>query len=95
MFARLTRFKADPSACARLEQLTREALLPLFREQPGFQRLQLLEDHAEGRFAGLSYWDSREAAEAAGAVIDSSVKGVLAGLVDGKLRPRLFEVFEP
>jgi hypothetical protein len=94
MYARLTRFKAHLESRSRVEQLTDEALLPVFRAQPGFERLLLLADEAEGRFAGLSLWESREATEAASPAIDRTVKGVLAGIADGKLTPHLYEVHE-
>jgi heme-degrading monooxygenase HmoA len=95
MYARLTMLKADPSNRPALERATKDQLLPLFRAQPGFKNLMVLADDASGEYAGLSFWESREAAEAASQVVNPVVREAIAGLAQGTLTPHLFDVYEP
>jgi heme-degrading monooxygenase HmoA len=95
MYARLTMLRADPSNRAALERVTKDQLLPLFRAQPGFKSLMVLADDASGEYAGLSFWESREAAEAASQAVNPVVREAMSRLAQGTPSPHLFDVYEP
>lgn len=93
MYARVTMFKADAGARPKLEALT-ERLMPLFRAQQGFKAMYFMADEAGGEYAGFSLWDSKEAASAASAAVNPTVREGLVGIAQGPVSPRLFEVYE-
>ena len=94
MYARVTMFRADPTARPKLEQLT-EQLLPLFRAQQGFKSMYFLAEDGMGEYAGFSLWESREDAEAAAEAVNPTVQQGLADIALGAPTRRLFEVYEP
>ncbi|GAI34457.1 unnamed protein product, partial [marine sediment metagenome] len=46
-------------------------------------------------YASLSVWESKEDAEAAGAVIAPQLEQAVSGIVKGPPTRRFFEVYEP
>ena len=94
MYARVTMFRADPTARPKLEQLT-DALLPVFQAQKGFKSVYFLADDALGEYEGLRLWESKEDAEAAAETVNPIVQEGLADIALGAPTRRLFEVYEP
>ena len=94
MYARVTMFRADPTARPKLEKLTDE-LLPVFQAQKGFKSVYFLADDALGEYEGISLWESKEDAEAAAEAVNPIVQEGLADIALGAPSRRLFEVYEP
>jgi hypothetical protein len=90
MYARFSVVSMGPGARARMEQLA-SRLDAMFRAQPGFRGVTFVMDDAAGDYGSFSLWETREAAEAASAVINP----VVAEIFKGMLTPWIFEVFDP
>ena len=75
MYARLVLYRASPgpSLRSRLERATAE-VGQVMRRQRGFRAAYGVVDEASGEFGGISFWESREDAEAAGAALAAVVQ---------------------
>jgi hypothetical protein len=68
MFARLVRFSFGPGAFDAAKQLSND-LLPQISAQPGCKSATTFGEQASGEYGLFVLWESREAADAASAVI--------------------------
>jgi hypothetical protein len=70
-------------------------IVPAIRSQPGCERCAFFADYETGDYGLVVLWQSKEAAEAAAAVISPMLmRGIEKG--NGTVQSRrLFEVFEP
>ena len=90
MYARLSVITTGPDMRPQLQQLA-DHLAEDLRTAPGFRGVTFLMGERPGEFGSFSLWDSKEEAEAAGAVIRPHIAQSFTGLVF----PWLFEVYEP
>jgi hypothetical protein len=79
---------------ATIEQLV-DQFDPLYRAQTGFKNLFLIGDDSGGDYGSFSVWESREAAEAANAVIAPQLQQALSDKLQGSASRWFFEVLEP
>ena len=91
MYARLVLYRTSPGASLR-SQLERAAgsVGPLLRQQPGFRAGYGVVDEASGEFGGISFWETREDAEAAGTALAAVLQ---ATALEAQAPPRI-QVFE-
>jgi heme-degrading monooxygenase HmoA len=94
MYARLVIFKGGPGQRATIEQLV-DQFDPLYRAQTGFQNLFIIGDDCTGEYGSFSVWESREAADAANAVIAPQLQQALTDKLQGPPSRWFFEVLEP
>jgi quinol monooxygenase YgiN len=66
MFARVAEVTAKPGQASNVSQATRERLIPMLKQQPGFiDTLGLNSDTDSNHFVGITLWKSKEEAEKA------------------------------
>ena len=94
MYARLVLYRASagPSLRSRLERATAE-VGAVMRRQRGFRAAYGLVDEAAGEFGGISFWDTRADAEAAGAALAALVQATALEAA-GPPTIRVFEAAE-
>ena len=93
MYARLGYARMAPGSRARWDA-ARPQLLTLVREQPGFVSATALYNAVADEGGYFTVWATREAAEAAGAVIAPKLQELLAEVLLGDRTIRVFEVVE-
>jgi hypothetical protein len=64
MFVRVTPVRADASRQDAVTQLTNDVVIPLLSGLPGFRRYHACLDSAQGTGVAISYWETREQAQA-------------------------------
>ena len=94
MYARLVMFTLGPGTRPTAEKLAAQFAAAL-SAQKGFRNATFVGDDEAGEYGALSLWESREAAEAAAAVLDPQMDQALSGLVQGPPTVRLLGVYEP
>ena len=94
MYAQLSMLTLGPGMRSTAEKLADQFALAL-RALKGFKRVTFLGDETVGEYASLSVWESKEDAEAAGAVIGPQLEQAVSGIVKGPPTRRFFEVYEP
>jgi heme-degrading monooxygenase HmoA len=93
MFARSVRYNLRAGSRSTFETYVNE-LAPLYRGQPGFCSLTTMVEGPLAEFVVLSIWETKEDAEAAGAVRPESLQWLDRALL-GPPVVRIYEVFEP
>ena len=68
MYLRVTRGRFDSARTGRDLRPVEEASLPALRQLPGFRGIHTGIDSESGALVAVSLWDTREQAQAAGAV---------------------------
>ncbi len=64
MFARIVRFPLKPESTAKLAETVEKSVVPLLRAHKGFlDQFMLVTDDGKSSY-GISFWDSKEHAEA-------------------------------
>lgn len=66
LFVRVTRGRYRPSRFESVEKLASDVLLPALRRMPGFRGFTGAADRAAGTLVAISYWETREQADAVG-----------------------------
>ena len=94
MYAQLSMLTLGPGMRSTAEKLA-DQFAPALRALKGFKRVTFLGDETVGEYASLSVWESKEDAEAAGAVIGPQLEQAVSGIVKGPPTRRFFEVYEP
>ena len=96
MYGRLTLIPASPSQRLEMEALADKAAVQ-YRQLKGFKGVTFFtDDGEEGLYGSLTLWESKEDAEAAGAVAGPALRQELAGMaLRGEPQIRLVEIYEP
>ena len=76
-----------------MEQLA-DRVSAAYRSEPGFQHVTFLADDASGEYGYISFWDTKEEAEAAGAKMNPQLQEAVRDMLKGQPTIRLFEVHE-
>ena len=93
MFARSVRYNLRAGSRSTVETYVNE-LAPLYSGRPGFCSLTSMVEGALAEFVVLSVWETREDAEAAGAVRPDALQWLDRALL-GPPVVRIYEVIEP
>jgi hypothetical protein len=64
MYVRIAPVRFDLSLAETVIKLTNEVIIPLFQSQPGFVRYQAGLDRKQGTGVSLTFWETREQAQA-------------------------------
>ncbi len=94
MYAQLVMLSLGPGTRSTAEKLA-DQFAPALRSLKGFKRVTFLGDETVGEYGSLSLWESKEDAEAAGAVMGPQLEQAVSGIAKGPPTRRLFEVYEP
>ena len=94
MYAQLVMLSLGPGTRSTAEKLA-DQFAPALRTLKGFKRVMFLGDETVGEYGSLSLWESKEDAEAAGAVIGPQLEQAVSGIVKAPPTRRFFEVYEP
>ena len=63
MFARVVTFqRSSPSKLDKANDMARDQVLPVMRQQPGYRGVCVLSDRSSGKQLGISFWDTNEQA---------------------------------
>ena len=91
MYARVTRIRFPPSMRAEVVGIA-QGLVPVLREQQGYEGLNLLTDAGAGEGLIISYWETQADAEASEA--SSSYIGqmsMMSSFLSERLTPKTYE----
>jgi len=92
MYARRVSMKLKPDTAAEFTKHLNDQVIPLLRKQPGFRNeLACAAEDGESAF-GISFWDSKDNADAYERESYPQVVKMLAGVVEGTPRVRGFHV---
>jgi hypothetical protein len=94
MYAQLVMLSLGPGTRSAAEKLA-DQFVPALRTLKGFKRVTFLGDETTGEYGSLSLWESKEDAEAAGAVIGPQLEQAVSGIAKAPPTRRFFEVYEP
>ena len=94
MYAQLSMITLGPGTRSAAEKLA-DQFAPALKTLKGFKRVTFLGDEIVGEYGSLSLWESKEDAEAAGAVIGPQVEQAVSSIVKEPPTRRFFEVYEP
>jgi heme-degrading monooxygenase HmoA len=94
MYARLVMFKLGTGQDAFAEGMAAQ-FLKAMQDLAGFKQAIFIGDRSIGEYGVLSLWESKEAAEAAGAALAPGLQQALQGQVQSPPSIRVLEVFEP
>lgn len=67
----------------------------LVSSQPGFISVRFFLDEATNVYGAVSEWESREAAEAADAVLTPGFTQAFGDHLEGEISSRIYEIYEP
>lgn len=93
MYARLIMLKLGPNDRATAESLA-DAAAKIFRASAGFKSATFFMNEKAGDYGGFSVWESKEAADAAGAKVQPVIKEKVGSLVKSPPAPAVYEVYE-
>ncbi len=93
MFARCVRYNLRAGSRSTFETYVNE-LAPLYRESAGFSSLTTMVEGSLAEFVVLSIWETKENAEAAGAIRPDALQWLDRALL-GPPVVRIYEVIEP
>ena len=92
MYARRVSMQLRPSSRAELVRKFETGILPLLREQEGFRDAFMFVNPAGEDAFSVSFWDSKDNADAYSRRVYPDVYGILADLIRGEPRVKYFEV---
>ena len=92
MFARTVSIRLKPNSIAAFTKLIEDEILPLLRKQKGFQDEITLFVPGGRNAVGMSFWDSKESAEAYNSHGYPDVLKSLRHLLDGTPQVHTYEV---
>ena len=92
MYARQVTMHLKPHGRAEFTQKLEADIIPLLRQQKGFQDEIAFVDAAGKEAVAVSLWDSKESAEAYNSGPYAEVTKLLSKLVDGTPRVQAYEV---
>ena len=94
MYAQLLTFKLGPNMRPAAEQMADQSFLG-YKSMKGFKSVTYLGEDESGEYVALSIWESKEAVEAAAAILSPKTEEVLANIVKEKTVRKIYEVYEP
>ena len=94
MYAQLFMLTLGPGMRSTAEKLA-DQFAPALKALKGFKRVTFFGDELVGEYGSLSIWESKDDAEAAGAVMGPQLEQAVRGIVKGPPTRRFFEVYEP
>ena len=93
MYMRLVQFSLGAGKRSAAETVA-DKVVPAIRAQPGCERAEFFVDDAAGDYGFIVLWASKQAADAASAVITPILFAAVTA-AKGTPNIRLFEVYEP
>ncbi|MFQ5912566.1 MAG: antibiotic biosynthesis monooxygenase family protein [Nitrospinota bacterium] len=94
MYARLAIIPVESGMRSRMQKLD-DQVATLYKAQKGFKSVTFLEDDAVDEHGSFSLWETKEDAEAAGAIGVSVLRENASDILKGPPTIRWFEVYEP
>ncbi len=94
MYARLNLMNVGPGQREFSEGLA-DQVAPAMRALKGFKSVTFIGDFETGEIGGMSIWETREDAEAAGEVMASKLREMVGDKLKGPPDVKLLEVYEP
>ena len=94
MNLRLVQFSLGPGKRSAAEAIA-DKVVPAIRAQPGCERCVFFADYEAGDFGIVVLWASKQAADAAAAVISPILTPALAEAKVSAESRRLFDLYEP
>jgi heme-degrading monooxygenase HmoA len=92
VFTRIVMVRLKPNSAQQFSQTIEKKVLPILRNQKGFRDEVTLIASNEQEAIGLSFWDSREQAEAYSNSKYAEVQRELNHLIDGAPRVQTYDV---
>lgn len=94
MFVRIVQLKCDPGNVDQLEKMADGANAAMTRAA-GFKSATFFVDRASGDGGAISYWDTREAAEAFAAASAQPLFEAFGDILQGEPKSAIYEAYEP
>ena len=94
MYGRLTIIQARPEDRAKMEAIA-DRNAPTLRALKGFRDVKFFVDEQAGVYGSVSFWESKEDADAAGAAMNPRVQQAMAELGVRERRIMTVEIYEP
>jgi heme-degrading monooxygenase HmoA len=82
-----------PGNRAAAEQIADQGA-PGVAQLPGYESVTFFLDEAKNVYGAVSFWESREAAEQADAVLTPQFEQAFGDLLEGSIETRIYEVYE-
>jgi heme-degrading monooxygenase HmoA len=92
VFTRIVTVRLKPNTAHQFSQTIEKKVLPILRNQKGFRDEVTLISHNEQEAIGLSFWDTREQAEAYHNSKFAEVQREMSNLIDGTPKVQTFDV---
>jgi heme-degrading monooxygenase HmoA len=92
VFTRIVTVRLKPNTAHQFSQTIEKKVLPILRNQKGFRDEVTLISHNEQEAVGLSFWDTREQAEAYNNSKFAEVQRELSNLIEGAPKVQTFDV---
>lgn len=93
MFTRVVEITSKPGKARDLTRTVSEKVLSILKNQPGFQdEITLVSDEDPNRILAISFWKSKEHADAYHRDQFSRVTEIVSNLIEGTPQVRTFEV---
>jgi len=93
MFTRIVEITTKPGQSQQLSDTINEKVLSILKKQKGFvDEIVLVSDREDNRVVGISFWDTREAAEQYHRTDYPKVQETLRPLLDAEPVIRTFDV---
>ena len=93
MFTRIVELTTKPGKTRELQDTVNDKVLQILKKQKGFvDEMVLVSDKEDNRVLGLSFWNTKEAAEQYHRAEYPKVQELLQPLLDGEPVIRTFEV---
>ena len=92
MFTRIVMVRLKPNSAKQFSQTIEKRVLPILRNQKGFRDEVTLIASNEQEAIGLSFWDSREQAEAYNNSKYAEVQRELNNLIEGAPKVQTYDV---
>jgi heme-degrading monooxygenase HmoA len=92
VFTRIVSMRLKPSASAEFSQTIEKKILPILRKQKGFRDEITLVAPGGMEAVGISFWDSREQADAYNSGSYTEVLRELSKLLEGTPEVKTFDV---
>jgi heme-degrading monooxygenase HmoA len=92
MYTRTLTMKLKSSAIVELTRLIESEIIPMLRKQKGFRDEITFVAQERGKAVAISFWDTKENAEAYTRTVYPEVLKTLSKVVDGTPKVETFEV---
>ena len=92
MFTRVVTVRLKPNSAQQFSQMIEKKILPMLRTQKGFRdEVTLIANHGQEAI-GVSFWDSRELAEAYNTSKYAEVQREMNPLIEGTPKVQTYDV---